>query len=200
MNRTIALLLCTLAQSAAAAEPYFADAALRGYFYAGSENDPRALGGYGTSDNHPRPIDRAVPPAMLSLIALPDEAAAFRDKRGFRVVLANTTRDTIALDASDSRLNIVREALDLSGQWRAIEYLPGSWCGNSHHRVFLPQDHQWVFAAPEYAGTYRTRMRFVLTQGTARVYSNEFEGSMSLGQFEKKEGHTPAGIMDPYNN
>jgi hypothetical protein len=172
----------------------------RGYFMAGSAVvDRDALGGFASSSNYPHPIGRQVPPGEVSLIALPDELSPFEGShRGFLVVLANATAETVSFSASDSRLSIVREAVDPDGAWKPIEYLPSSWCGNSYHCVFLPAGEAWRFTAPTYRGTIATRMRFVLRREKgASIYSNEFPGSINPGQFSTKEGHTPLGIMDP---
>lgn len=175
---------------------------LRGYFLAGSEADRKAAGGYGVSLNAPRRIDHAVPRNALTLTAYPDEALPFGKKyRGLRVVLANTTAEQAAFTASDSRLSLYREAVDRDGQWKKVEYLPQSWCGNSYHRVFLPAGRQWSFAAPVYQGSFPTRMRFVLLLDDDKVlYSNEFPGSVNPQQFTVEQGHEPTNIMDPYNN
>jgi hypothetical protein len=46
------------------------------------------------------------------VIALPDETAPFEGRhRGFLVVLANATEETVSFPASHSRLSIVREAM-----------------------------------------------------------------------------------------
>lgn len=81
------------------------------------------------------------------------------------MILANSTALPLQLKASDSRLSIIREALDEDGEWKPIEYLPKSWCGNSYHHVTLPSEHYWSFAAPVYAGPHRVQMRFVLDLG-----------------------------------
>jgi hypothetical protein len=33
-----------------------------------------------------------------------------------------------------------------------------------------------------------------------RLVSNEFEGAINVEQFSAKQGHTPTGLMDPYND
>jgi hypothetical protein len=158
-----------------------------GYFRAGSAIvDRQALGGFAPSDNYPKRLDQPAPADAISLIALPEVTATFDGPfQGFRVVLANTTRKAVPFQAADSRLSIVREALDSEGNWKPIEYLPSSWCGNSYHRVFLPPDHYWLFAAPVYEGPFDTTMRFVLyvDHEAEPIYSNTFHGSIDPGQF-----------------
>ena len=136
--------------------------------------------------------------AQLVLIALPDKPADFNGYKGFKVILANRTKATVNFEAQDFRINIVREARDAAGRWRPIEYLPNSWCGNSYHHLDLRPGRHWTFHAPVYAGAFRTQMRFVLDQPGLHLVSNEFAGTINLEQFEKRQGHTPTNIMDPY--
>jgi hypothetical protein len=118
---------------------------------------------------------------------------------GMRVTLVNQTRDLLAFPASDSRLAIVQEAQDSAGTWKPIEYLPSSWCGNSHHRVFLAPNHFWTFPAPRYQGTILTKLRFamVLADGS-QLHSNVFDGSVNPEQFTVKQGHAATNVMDSY--
>jgi hypothetical protein len=166
---------------------------LPGYCHAGSRPDPKAIGGYGNSDNNPRRLtDKSIgTDGKVSLLALPDQAVPFgQSSRGFRLLLINRTKAEVAFPASDARLSIIQEALDSKGTWRPIEYLPRSFCGNSYHRVFLPRNAYWQFAPPSYSGPQKTKLRFVL-QGQQPIYSNEFEGSINPEQFTKKQGHEP---------
>ncbi len=197
-----AVVCCGFASFAFAEQlpPLDSNVMLRGYCSAGSRADPQALGGYGTSDNHPRRLkDTGIGQnGALRLVALPTDIAPFgQSHAGFRVLLVNRTPSEVALPASDSRVSIIQEALDAKGRWRAIEYLPESWCGNSDHRVFLPPNHYWEFVAPQYVGTRKTKLRFVLL-GERPIYSTEFEGSINPQQLTTKQGHTPTSIMDPY--
>ena len=114
------------------------------------------------------------------------------------MILANDTGRRIAFPASDSRLSIVREALDPEGVWKPVEYLPSSWCGNSYHRVFLTDGKIWSFVAPVYRGSFETRMRFRLRAEDGQIYSNEFAGSVNLDQFSVRQGHEATSLMDPY--
>ena len=182
----------------------------RGYFFAGSRIvDKDAPGGFGPSDNFPRAIapGMKVPEGQLSLVVLPDEESVFAKKyRGLKVLVVNSTTDTVGLAASDSRLNIVQEALDRDGQWKPIEYLPSSWCGNSYHNVYLPANYQWSFTAPRYEGTLKTQIRAALGYKKSLeaeeqwLYSNEIEGSVNPRQFDQVRKYESKGIMDPYDN
>jgi len=193
------VLACFLALTASG-EPLNVKFKVRGYFMAASTiKDPKALGGYASSLNTPKRLHRPVPPDHVSLLAYPSEPASFGKNSGFLVILANTTHSPAAFAAQDSRINIVREALDADGKWKPIEYLPNSWCGNSYHTVFLPPDRYWSFSAPQYSGPFKTKMRFVLEQEGLKLVSNEFDGSINREQFTKKQGHTATNIMDPYD-
>jgi hypothetical protein len=175
---------------------------LRGSAYAGSSlPDPLAFGRYWVSDNLPRDVTQPAARAMdgVYLLAEPEVVTEIRGGKGMRVVLVNPTTHTLAFRASDSRLELVQEALDEHGEWRAIESLPRSWCGNSYHRVFLEPDQFFAFPAPRYRGSFETRLRFRLdVRDGAPILSNEFEGSVHPAQFDVDEPYTPNGIMDPY--
>jgi hypothetical protein len=174
--------------SAADLPPVAARSPLEGYFLAMSPlKDPQAFGGFGLQGNLPRKLDRPLPKNAITLLALPGERVPFGESnRGFRVLLANTTAATAHFAAADSRLSILREAMDDSGTWRIIEYLPAIWCGNSYHQLLLPSGQYWSFSAPEYAGPLKAKMRFRLfaDREGKPVYSNEFEGSIHPDQFK----------------
>lgn len=179
---------------------------VRAYCYGASKiKDEKALGGFGGSKNFATKITKPdrFKKGELSLVAVPSELRAFAKVRGFALYLANRTGETVAISASDSRLSILREARDKDGKWKPIEYAPSSWCGNSYHRLLLADGLRWEFKAPEYAGPFETEMRFALTGVAGRkdkpIYSNVFKGKIHPEQFTGKQGHTPNGLMDPYN-
>ena len=183
----------------------------RGYFYASCEQieQTAGLGGWADSGNMYQKIDRPGRFEQRKLIIAVDtsEPAAFAEKYlGHTLYVANTLFHTIFFDAQDSRLEMKLQALDKNGEWKDIEYLPSSWCGNSYHMVYLPGHHYWKFTVPAYEGKFKTRLRAVLSYKTATesgerlAYSNEFEGSVNDGQFTKLPNYKPGGIMDPYNN
>lgn len=179
---------------------------LRGYCHARTSiPDLHAAGGFGRSDNAARALAERVslPADSVVLHVVTDSQVPFADTyRGMRLLLINNTAQPQRFSASDSRLSIVQQALDPQGEWADIEYLPQSWCGNSRHTVSLQPQEGWEFSAPRYVGTFLTRLRFRLDpgQGKPPIYSNEFAGSINLEQFSVQQGHTPQGIMDPYNN
>jgi hypothetical protein len=176
---------------------------LRGYCHAGSTiKDDQALGGFGRSDNMPKKIwfDKQKSSSCCYLLAQPEVVTEFGGGKGMRLVLANATRNAIAFNACDSRLYIIQEAKDESGNWRPIEYLPSSWCGNSYHRVILGPGEFWSFPSPRYEGSFPTILRFHLVEqgGRSIAVSNEFEGSINPEQFSVRQPYNPGNIMDPY--
>lgn len=193
-------------------EPMQVTEMIRGYCYAGSRlKDKDAPGGLGPSENMPHKVttESALAANSVYLLAQPDVLAkpvafsvdpdAVIHPDYMRLVLVNTTGETIAFDASDSRLSIIQQAKDADGNWQPIEYLPQSWCGNSYHQVFLPAGEFWSFAAPRYEGEIKTTLRFVLLEnGEPVLISNEFEGSVNAAQFSEPQPYNPKGIMDPY--
>lgn len=166
-----------------------------GYCYASSQPDTTVAGGFWQSDNIPQKlVDQQMGrEGELSLVALPTVAVPFEEKhRGMRLLLINRTANEATFFATDSLLNIIQEARNSEGQWQPIEYIPGSWCGNSYHQVLLPAAHYWEFAAPVYSGSIKTKLRFALRQETV-LYSNEFDGRVNPEQFIREE-QAPQGL------
>jgi hypothetical protein len=153
-------------------------------------NDPSALGGFGPSDNNPRPVREDSKGRGLFLLAQPTILRHFlRGGSGMQVCLVNQTNQLLRFDACDSCLAIIQEAQDQDGEWKPIESAgPEPICGNSFHQVFLPSQHFWSFQAVRYRGEIETKLRFQLTlaDGT-HILSNEFDGSVNAEQFHLSE-------------
>lgn len=180
------------------------DFMLRGHIYAKSSIiDTTALGGFGGSDNLPKKINESLALADRGLLLKIDttQTTTINDKyNGYKLYIANKTDTIVRLDASDSRLSVIAEVF-YQGEWKPIEYLPSSWCGNSYHDVYLKQNEYWEFDIPKFTGKLRTKLRYKLILGKDKYYySNEIQASINKGQLENKEGHKPNGIMDPYND
>jgi hypothetical protein len=192
----------------------------RGYFYANYDYT-----GHPGESRHVEPKEvtdeNTFSKNSLSIVADPgdDDVDFFQVARGMRVYVANTTTDTVTFNAQDNRLYMKMQARDKDENWRDIEYLPSSWCGNSYHTVELAPQRYWTFVAPVYDGAIATKMRIALTyvdrsnmrdlsQARRRhyrdapqltIYSNEFTGIINPAQFWRRPEYTPSGIMDPYN-
>ncbi len=121
--------------------------------------------------------------------------------------VANTSVDTVYFDVQDFRLYLKLQAQDKQGNWRDIEYLPNSWCGNSYSTLSLASGEFWRFEMPLYQGEFKTKLRAQLlykksiTQEKDEViYSNETEGYINPGQFWNKPEYHSSGLMDPYDD
>ncbi|MBS9462326.1 hypothetical protein KIM67_07885 [Flagellimonas sp. 389] len=187
---------------------------LRGYFYVGtSQIDSTALGGFYEAINIPKKIDSKINTfsknRAFQIIAKVDSIVEYaKNVSGFKVFIINTSNSKVELPAQDSRIYLKRQVFH-EGKWQDIEYLPNSWCGNSYHNVIIMPNEYWDLQAPCLKGKTTAKFRFKLQVDDAfssssskdsNIYSNEFFGSFNKSQLEKEQGHTPSGIMDPYNN
>lgn len=178
MRRVVALSFAALPLLLAGCDPPRKEP---GVYPVGSKiEDEEALGGFGSCGNLPRDLGENPwgVPGAVSVVACPDEPMAYSRKwKGMAVRVVNRTPDAVAFLACDSQLHMVREALGADGNWRTVEKLPVSDCGNSYHRVFLGPNEYWEFPARVYAKGTKAKTRFRLDPGSDRppVYSNEFE-------------------------
>lgn len=184
----------------------------RGYFYASSPSvdELNGFGGWGGSDHTFKKIKRKQKlPKDTFGISVDTESILphFKEYKGYNLYIYNTSKDSIFFDAQDSRLYMNLQAKDTNGEWKDIEYLPSSWCGNSYHNLFLAKNSFWEFTIPKYEGALKTKLRAKLLYKTNHkdkeskvIYSNEFDGSVNPAQFWYKGSYTRSGIMDPYNN
>ncbi|MCE3283569.1 MAG: repeat-containing protein, partial [Chitinophagaceae bacterium] len=180
----------------------------RGYCYASSpyREDLAGFGGWGGSGN--RSHAGAINERSNELAVFIDTSAksTWQNKfSGLTMYVSNASCDTAFFAAQDSRLYLNLQAKDKQGQWRDIEYLPSSWCGNSYHQLFLGPAEHWKFVIPEYEGEFatliRAKLRYQKTRGDREeviLFSNEIKGKINPGQFWNKSLYTPAGLMDPY--
>ena len=177
------------------------------YYYAKSGGKPTDFGYRTWSKRLPKPIlsTQQFPANKLSII-LPDEAIInFNGFQGRRILVGNTTKTKQHFNAQDSQLYLSVQAKDRDGQWRDIEYLPSSWCGNSYYSLELAANHYWELKMPIYEGALPTQLRVALyLDGFGKkanvIYSPIFKGSINPGQFWRKLPHHPSGLMDPYTN
>jgi hypothetical protein len=195
----------------ATSEPVNINFKNRSYFYAASPplESTSGFGGWAESVNmyqalaFPSPYETG----KLTVHVDANQQVIFAEKyRGYTLYVVNTVTDTLFFDAQDSRLDMKLQAQDSKGEWKDIEYIPSSWCGNSYHTLYLPSSYYWRFSIPVYEGKIKTQIRAALAWKSSRdaeqqwVYSNEFAGSINAGQFSKMPKYTPGGLMDPYNN
>lgn len=183
----------------------------RGYYYASSKykKELAGFGGWGGSDNQSKPITSETNkfPKQLQIFVDQNKKSKWEGYKGMKLYVANASTDTLFFDAQDSRLYLKIQAQNRNGEWKDIEYLPSSWCGNSYHTLFLAPKESWEFTTPIYHGEFKTKFRAQLLYKKTKdqekddiIYSNEFEGYINPGQFWNKRDYYPSGLMDPYND
>ncbi len=175
---------------------------LRSYFSAGGEST--GLGGHAVNEgNTPTPLKGKTKAVGIRVVVSPPDATLrWSTFEARQIQIINTTRKSMMFDAQDSLLDIVHEALDSSGVWKQIEYMPSSWCGNSYHTLSLPAKSKWSFVAPVYTGDTSVKMRVRVVTPSGIVRSKVFDGFINTEQFDatKKQGHQATNIMDPYSD
>jgi hypothetical protein len=212
LSATILLQYCYAQTSTPPLKKLNIDFMNRGYFYAYStvsKKNPQESGGWAVSDNQPQQIQtQSFPQNQFSVFIDTTKKDSFSLLyEGFSVFVVNTTRDTIKLSAQDSRLYMKVQALNKDQQWKDIEYLPSSWCGNSYHVLELEPNAFWKFVMPAYEGKRKTKLRICLQYLDSNdphkqliVFSNTIDGAINEGQFKNIRDYNPKGIMDPYDN
>ena len=156
-----------------------------GYLAKSDLVDDNAPGGFGTSDNSSWSM-KDVDVTGKGVLLIVKKNACCMTKGGscpLILALANGTPDALWLRAQDSRLELGREAKDLQGTWRPIEFRVPSDCGNSYHHVALSAGRAWTWDIPSDNGPYTTKCRYVLYGLEKPVVSGEFEAKINAGMF-----------------
>ena len=166
------------------------------------------LGGWSASSNAFKKIKkrRKIKEKKLIMKVFPDlESQTEKGYIPLRLQLLNLSRETVFFDAQDSRLNLILQAKDKYNEWKNIEFLANSSCGNSYHTLFLPSNKFWDFELVQYEGEIETDLRAkviyktdIASQDSLTLYSNSFKGSVNPGQFWNKPSYQPISLMDPY--
>lgn len=164
-----------------------------------SIEDTLALGGFGKSNNLPKKYNGnlMLPDKKLSIQIDTTQAITIKQKyNGYKLFIVNQSDTITKLEASDSRIDVIAEAL-LQGTWKPIQYLTGSSCGNSYHSVYLKPNEYWEFEVPKFKGEVKTKLRYRLRVGKENyVYSNEIYATINKGQLRER---IPWGL-DPYKD
>lgn len=103
----------------------------------------------------------------------------------FPVYLVNATTHTKLVFGKDSWMPAVQEALDRQGHWRAIELRSpaADMCGNGEWALRLHPRQMGVLLLPKYQGTFKTKLRVRITNGTASYVSLPYEARIDESQF-----------------
>ncbi len=179
------------------------DFQLRGNCYAfSSKENAKESNGEAQSENIAKPNNGKFEKGLFGLYLSENELQkVFDNNIGHTLYLINTTNKKIDLSAQDSRLDIKTEVKSKAGLWTEITYLPSSWCGNSYHTITLGSDEYWEFTQPIFKGSYKTTLRYKLELENSSIISNEIVAFINPEQLDKerKQGHQPNSIMDPYD-
>lgn len=185
---------------------YIGSAHFRAYSTLGPDGDHHS-GGWATSNNFPQKkrLPLSIPSNRLSLLIDTARVDTFAGRYyGFSLYLTNTTADTFLFRGQDSQLYMKVQAQDEKGQWKDIQYMPETFCGNSYHWLPLEPGAYWKFVVPDYEGAFNTLLRVELKYPDPAnrskekiLYSQPFRGSINLSQFTVKEPYYSQGIMDP---
>lgn len=143
----------------------------------------------------------------LSVIIDTADMIVFDNKyTGYRIFIANATKDTIKFPTQDHMLYMKLQAVNDDGKWADIEDFPTAMCGYSYRSIQLQPNACWRFVIPKYDGAQHTQVRAVLEYGdrirnknSKKIYSNVVYMGVNPGQFWNKQTYYPKGIMDPYN-
>lgn len=103
----------------------------------------------------------------------------------YPVYLYNFGDSSELIELHDGTVQVIQEALNPDGEWQAIEYFHFSGCGNSFNDVLLRSNELFVFGIHRYKGSFHTQFRLRMKTGNQTLFSNEFNGSVQLGQFNK---------------
>lgn len=149
----------------------------------------------------------------VQVIVNENENSVFqKNYQGLKVYLINTKTKNIPFPSQDRQLEMTVQAIDKDGEWKDIEYILHSWCGNAYRILNLKPNCYWTFTTPVYDGDFKTKLRIKLEYFdsedlTAKsewkrkiitVYSNEYYGSVNPGQFWRiSHITTPLGDLNP---
>lgn len=179
------------------------DFQLRGNCYAFSSNkNAEKSNGEAHSENIAKPNNGKFDKGLFGLYLSENELQkVYKKNIGHTLYLINTTNKNIDLSAQDSRLDIKTEVKSKIGLWTEITYLPSSSCGNSYHTITLGSEEYWEFVQPIFKGSFKTTLRYKLEIDNNTIVSNEIVTFINPEQLDKerKEGHHPNNLMDPYD-
>lgn len=189
------------------------DFMIEGSYYAASKSKAELDGfdGWWKSDNNSKPItDNGMfqPKSFQIAVDLNEKTIWKKKYDAFKLYIANTTKDTVFFNAQNSRLYLKFQAKDMDGNWKDIEYLDNSFCGNSYHHLFLAPNEYWELAAPVFYGEFKTKLRAELRyiknkniynqNDIKTLYSKEFDGYINPGQLWNRKAYYPNGLNDAY--
>lgn len=106
---------------------------------------------------------------------------------GIPVYLYNSSNKNAILNTQGMTAFMLQEAKDTNGVWRPIEYQSYGFCGNGYWDYILKPNYYFVMIVPKYYGNYNTELRIKLRNNGKIYYSDTFNGSINLKQFNIPE-------------
>ncbi len=110
-------------------------------------------------------------------------------QKGFTIFrISNHSAQTQALKIQDGSLIMIQEALGPEGNWIPVEYWDYDWgFGSEFGELHLKPQHSVRITAPKFEGDFKTKFRLKLKINDTEdlLYSEEFEGMVSVAQFQK---------------
>ena len=100
--------------------------------------------------------------------------------------LINNTDTTVKLTRQDGLLIMIQEALDEEGEWKPIEYLVPSGCGNSYFNpLYIDSGEYVIIPIRKYKGSFKTKIRLKFVYNREVHFSDSFDGLINKSQFER---------------
>lgn len=125
-------------------------------------------------------------------------------KNYFTAYFINKSDSTFHASRQDGSLIMIQEALNQKGEWQPIEYWVYSGCGNSYFDPLeLQPGYYTLIPIKEYKGSFKTKLRLKMKKDKSIFYSDTFDGSIDIHQFDKQSEnvngilyHGPANYLD----
>lgn len=129
----------------------------------------------------------------LSILLSTEKTIFNKTNKGNALYIINDKTEDISVPGVDGALYMVLQAKDKFGNWKNIESMPGSSCGNSYVPTKINSKTIRKYSVPKYSGELKTKIRAVLhiyeTKDKIKyIYSNEINGSINPAQFWRDLG------------
>ena len=105
------------------------------------------------------------------------------EKMAFPVFIENLSTDTLNIGFGDI-LPIIIEAKDKEGKWRPIQRQFIYDCGKGLSEFYLAPSQISITTMKIFAGDFNTKLRLAYGYSGDKIYSNEIDGQINLGQFD----------------
>lgn len=113
------------------------------------------------------------------------------------IYMVNNTSSNVALQMQDGSFIGLLEARIDKNQWRAVQYLSFSWCGNSYRLKHIGAGVKSYFAVPTPTGNYKATLRYKILGKDKFYYSNEFEGEINYCDLQDNK-HSAKEKLEAY--